>query len=468
MSSQLIYRENSPLADSLEKVAQNLFNYCLENGDWSPDFDTPAIKGFITAASQDQELSYNWSIAAAFEYLYSLLAEQAEDLRTHQPPAKPAEIAEFIQRFRKAMTAGLTDHWLVMPIIRAKLKSLIRFGDYIFIPEQFTREQKIRVLAETIQIDYDQMLIRAEHTEKTRSPSFYEYTLMCRHLTHHTPWVTQLGTRTLQIDFALIRTLSQSIRLQTERVPSIASMLELQRSPNNHICYNTSSPHNWGQMPVWGEPSSTTFIGSLDWLEDPDTQNQLSALDHRLGVASPLDRLAFRFQRAALFYSKAVDIDLLNRSRAFEGLALELLHLLIAAETLLLDREAEKRLRLATLLSRLVLLDDVSPSGVFSAINTCYTWRSDYVHSGEDVFPEYDEEFNEGKTQKSLYLARHVIARLIAKAPSILDFAAKKAQGSGPSNVCLGPRDTERAWFKYLDKIWFSVLSGRNLPKTTL
>ena len=102
---------------------------------------------------------------------------------------------------------------------------------------------------------------------------------------------------------------------------------------------------------------------------------------------------------------------------------MELLHLMIAAESLLLDREAEKRLRLATLLPRLVNIDGKTNQDIFSSINDIYSWRSDYVHSGEDVFPEYDEDFKDGEIQKKIYLVRRVIGQVLVDAPKWLSMS---------------------------------------------
>ena len=40
------------------------------------------------------------------------------------------------------------------------------------------------------------------------------------------------------------------------------------------------------------------------------------------------------------------------------------------------------------------------------------TGRSDYVHSSDDIFPEYDKNFQEGETIQKIYIVRCAIIRL--------------------------------------------------------
>ena len=154
-----------------------------------------------------------------------------------------------------------------------------------------------------------------------------------------------------------------------------------------------------------------------------------------------------------MFFSRASTTELVSLKDAFDGFGLELLHLMIEAESLLLEREFDQRLRLATLLSRL-FLSKIFPLDVFTSIDSTYTWRSDYVHSGDDVFPEYGEEFNIGEVQKTLYLLRHVIAKFIHDAPKILDFAEIKARERIAPPTPLSDKNRVTAWFDILQKMW--------------
>ena len=455
-------QQASSTTSPLEQKAYNLLNYCVKENSWNPDYETPAIVGFINEAANDKEMKPVWFIEPAIEYFYFLLEQYKEELSSVKPPAPKASASAFVDRFRNMMKANITAHWLVMPIHRAKLNDVLEFGDYLFIPEHFPRKKKLAILAEKSLVTQKEMEERAEHTEETRSRNFYEYTLMCRMVSHHSSWVHHYGTRIALLDFAILRVLKHAHELETHETLDYASVPESLREPNRHIVVNTKDSYSWGHLPMWADAQTITMYGDLDWLRDKRIQCRFTELERAVGFTKPIDRLAFRFLRAAIFFSKAIDIQLTTRKKEFEGFGLELLHLMIAAESLLLDREAEKRLRLATLLSRLVNITGCSTEDIFTSIDSCYNWRSDYVHSGDDVFPEYENNFEEGQIQKKVYLVRHVIARLISEAPKYLKATEELVQRSTQSQLSV--KACEKAWFKHLDEIWFAVLSGSGQP----
>lgn len=438
---------------SLKVRAFELLNHCLKNNEWSPDTSTSAVVAFSDASYDTDDLETVWHMETVNDILYKLLDDYREKLSGTKPPVSDENASSFTQLFCDTLRANVADHWLITPIHRAKISNLIEFGDYLFIPDAFPRNEKLRILAEKSKITMEDMVWRAEHTEKTRSPNFYNYSLMCRKINHQTSFVNFISNRVVLLDFAILRVLKYATELDVQSPFHSITISEYRRAENMHLVINAQSSSKWGHSPIWSDAHTTTLVGNLNWLHDQVVQNEMMALENSIGYLHQIDRLSFRFRRAAMFYSKAVDMQLASRKRSFEGYGLELLHLMIAAESLLLDRESEKRLRLATLISRLVDIENHSQREVFESFDTCYNLRSDYVHSGDDIFPEYNENFEDGQIKQNIYIVRHAVAKIICDAPRYLALAKQLAQSDNKTNA-------EKAWFVHLDNIWKGVLSG--------
>lgn len=447
-----------PEYGSLIKKTKDLLYFIIANGKNAVDYDSPAINGFIDEASQSPVLSEKWSTAEGYDVLFFLLENFLTENCEKKPSITDDCAKNFLNRYVNLLNSSISDYWLIIPIENAKFEKDIKFGDFYFIPEEKPRKEKIKILANLSSISLEEMSHHAEHTEKSRSPSFYEYTLLCHKIRHQNFWVNIKGSRILQLDIALLRALetelgeSYGIRHQ--------SINELSRESNHQILVLSKSSSNWGHIPLNFDENNTVLSGNLNWLNNQNLQRRFLELNNLLGYNNEIDRLGFRFRRAFIFFSKSIDIHLRSR-RTNEGFALELLQLMIAAESLLLDREAEKRLRLATLLSRLVEIEGKSIEQIFTAINDIYNWRSDYVHSGQDVFPEYDENFNEGETLQKISLVKRSISNFILNAPKWISLADYKDITRKQSYA--DERFRENAWFKFLDDTWKSILSGRSI-----
>ena len=435
----------------LLKAAKDLLNYCSSNKPVSLDYDLPVINGFIKYVSNLKELSEIWSFDEGFDILFLLLEDFINQEKVKVPPIADNVVEEFVNNYIVTLSRNTKDYWLVMPLEDADLSNPISFGDYFFIPEDIDREEKIKVLADLVSISYKEMEKRVEHTEKTRSENFYDYPLMCHKINRFNSWIRIHGSDILCLDIAILRVIEHSTgKKDRGHAKPISKLI---RKSNKHFLIHSQGLSNWGHQLLSMSEQSAYFSGDLNWLEITKYQNEFTGLNSILGDMNPIDRLTFRFRKAFLLFNKSIDIQLMNRGIS-GGFALELLHLMIAAECILLNRENEKRLRLATLLSRLVKIEEKSTKEIFDAVNDIYNWRSDYVHSGEDVFPEYDRNFKEGDIQKKIKLVRQAISCLLLNTP-------KWIGNSNVGNLCQD-KSNEKVWFDYLDNIWFSVLSGQD------
>ena len=174
------------------------------------------------------------------------------------------------------------------------------------------------------------------------------------------------------LDFAILRLLKHASILQSSKNLDavVIGPDEHGRDDNRHILINTKYPSGRGHIPFWADSQSTTILGDLDWLESETIQSKFIEIENIVGYLTSIDRLAFRFRRAVMFFSRAIDLQHATRKGLFEGYGLEILHLMLAAESLLLGRKPEKRLRLATLISRLVNIDGFTSEELFINFST--------------------------------------------------------------------------------------------------
>lgn len=442
----------------LMRKASDLLNYCLAKKGRVIEYNAFAINGFIDAAYETPLLNETWSFTDAHNILLDLLGIFSENNKNINPPVTENKVIDFIEKFFSVYSDNISDYWIVIPLMKAKVSEVYKFSNYLFIPEMMERNEKLTILSNLIDLPPDEIIFRAAHTEQSRSPSFYDYTLLCHHIHHHYYWINQMCSRVALLDIAILRTINQSLTLNSSQPWEY--YIEDYRKINRHILIHTFENSRWGHVPLWSNENSTVVLGGLEWLQQKEYQEKFVQLIELVGYEQEVDRLLYRFRRSIQIYSKSIDIRLGNR-HTNEGYAMELLHLLIAAEGLLLERENEKRIRLAALLSRFVKIDGKTSEEIFKAINDIYTWRSDYVHSGKEVFPEYDENFEESETLRKIYLLRLVISKFLVDSNKWLSMASANLPQSPGTKAFI---NNENQWFSYVDQIWQSILSGAKLP----
>lgn len=140
---------------------------------------------------------------------------------------------------------------------------------------------------------------------------------------------------------------------------------------------------------------------------------------------------------------------------------------MIAAEGILLDRETEKRLRLSYLLPLFGRPSELSQAEGYQVVQKCYNWRSDYVHSGDDIFPDYDATFEPGEPQRYLYWLRRMVARLLASSPNWIALAEEQLEDG--VDIQVSKKAREQIWFRYISNCWESAFSeNKDLPEPSV
>jgi len=74
---------------------------------------------------------------------------------------------------------NISDHLIVVPIQDAQIKKKIKFDNLTFIPQSYSRERKINIIAQISRKTKKETTWIVKHTENSRSADFLKYPLLC-------------------------------------------------------------------------------------------------------------------------------------------------------------------------------------------------------------------------------------------------------------------------------------------------
>jgi len=421
----------------------DLFHYCIRTGDWEPELDCRPLLAFADEASKHKQIVSNWEAMTAYDLILIMLDNHKERILRG---VDSTLCKEFVEKFIKYLSRHRASHLIVLPILKTTADSVIEFNRFSVIPYSLSRDEKISILAKKTNRSFESTENLAKHTEKSRSPNFYNNTLFCIKITHQTNWINMKARQIALWNIAFLRALHYGLEY---RKPSLLFGRFVPGPENKHMLIISKQDWRCSHLPL-DFNASCSF--SLEWLRKENVQQRLVRLNNLLVFPDVLDRLSYRFFRSFRLFSKS--IDFIEMNEAFEGIGLSILFLMIAAEGVLLDRESEKRVRLSSLLPKFGCPPRISRSHAYNTVNDCYQWRSDFVHSGTDKFPDYDEDFKEGKHQKEFNLLRKMVARMLLNCPRYINRAKQRVKRITGSKKNLDKYEAEKEWFNYLRERW--------------
>lgn len=421
----------------------NLLHYCRKTGDWEPELDNKALQAFENEAIKHKQIASIWEAMTAYDLTLIMLDNYKERILRG---VDSTLCKEFVEKFIKYLSRHRASHLIVLPILKTTVDSTIEFNRFSVIPYGLSREEKISILAKKTDRSFESTEYLAKHTEKSRSPNFYNNTLFCIKIIHQTQWINMQAREIAMWNIAFLRALYYGLEYKK---PSLLFGRFVPGPENKHMLIISKQDWRCSHLPLEFN-ASCSF--SLNWLRKIDIQKQLVRLNNLLIFPDVLDRLSYRFFRSFRLFSRS--IDLIEMKEPFEGFGLSILFLMIAAEGILLDRESEKRARLSCLLPKFGCPSHVSRSQAYNTVNDCYQWRSDFVHSGTDKFPDYDEDFKEGMHQKEFNLLREMVARMLLNYPRYINLAKQRVKRITGNKKNLDKYEAEKEWFNYLRECW--------------
>lgn len=416
---------------SLKRSALDLLFHCKATGDWEPEAQDKPVQNLLQVVSSHPDFERVFSLEIAYSLLLTQLASPELQAKT---TFTDDHAARFLSHLRTNLSANVAEHWVVVPIRNARLTTTIQFQDFAFIAG--SREEKIDTLGNLGQISKAESISRAEHTEASRSPGFFEHPLLAIKVIHQTDHVNYLARR-----YALWAIYSLQAIFWGYIYPEETPTLLLARRRCNHLVIYAKDRWRFGHQPL-GSRAGCRF--GLGWLRKRWNQGRFTHLFRNIVAPPSVDGLTCRFSRALRFFGKAVDTE--EGKEVFEGMGISLLFLMIAAETVLLARDFEKRAKLTVLLPRLAKLPEHTRSECASAIDQVYRFRSDFVHSATDVYPDWDEDFSKGENAQNVELVKRMVARLLCDAPKHIQKMLERTNQD--------TSEISSKWFEFLRSQW--------------
>ena len=417
---------------NITKLTLDLLNYCRRIGEWEPDETDRPIQNLLTGLSESPEYQQFFTLDTAYGLV--LLELGKENLQVKEKfDNNDAEL--FLTNIRDGLSANAANHWIVIPLRRATLTHTIRFRNFVFIAGD--RSQKIEVLRRLNRISKVKAEFRASHTERTRSPGFFEYPLLAIRIKHQTGFVEAISNKYALWSICALQAIYWAYIYPNSEIPFFIEP----HGRSGHLAVYATDDWRYGHRPLHFK-SECRF--KLDWLASPEHQKRFTAIYKNIIVNSNRDSLSFRFFRALRYFGKAIDTE--TSREIFEGMGMSLLYLLIAAEGILLSQDFEKRSRLTVLLPALTKVSNTEQKECARALDNIYRYRSDFVHDGSDIYPDWDEDLKSGEKTNQIRLVKRMVAKLLADSPKHIDSVFRK--------VNKDLTKIEGEWFKALREKW--------------
>ena len=426
-----------------KRLALDLLHYCRNTGDWQPDYSNKPLGNLLDFLGNQPDYARYFNPYLAYDMLMYQLAESSWQAKTS---FTDVDAEQLLTRLAQNIEINAADHWIIVPLRDAELQTTIRFGNFAFIGG--TRDEKIDALHRLCRISLEEALSRANHTEVTRSPGFFEYPLLAIRIKHQTNTVEGLAKRYALWCLCALQALYWGYIYPGNRRSRFRHAGEGEKVCR-HLCIYAKDDWRYGHKPFYSSPHC---YFNLDWLKNPVHQRRFTALFTSVINISIQDKLTFLFYRSLRFFGRAISIS--QSQEEFEGMGITLLYLMIAAEGILLNNNYEKRLRLSVLLPRLAKYPGYSINECTSAIDRVYKLRSDFVHSGTDPYPEslnfdpFSEETTGEPKMSDDMLVRCLIAKLLSDAPRHI----KRVRRTPSKNT-----DLSEIWFDVLNNEWLKV-----------
>jgi hypothetical protein len=421
------------------KLALDLLQYCRSTRDWEPDYTNKPLENLITFLENQSDFARYFNPHLAYRLIrYDLAKPGWQD----KSSVTDADAEQLLARLAENIEINAADHWIIVPLRDAELQTTIRFKNFALIGG--TRDEKIDALGKLCRISLQKVSDSVEHTETSRSPGFFAHPLLAIRIKHQTNNVERLAKRYALWCLCALHTIYWAYIYPANprsRIRNARDVVDREKACQ-HLCIYAKEDWRWGHQPFTSSPQCSFNLG---WLEIPAHQRRFTALFTSVIEMPSQDNLTFLFYRSLRFFGRAISIR--QSAEEFEGMGITLLYLMIAAEGILLNNNYEKRLRLSVLLPRLAKYPGYTVNDCTAALDRVYRLRSDFVHSGTDFYPFYEEAPKEPKLSDEM-LVRCLIAKLLCDAPRHIERARQTPSES---------TDLSEVWFAMLNSEWRKV-----------
>lgn len=420
--------------ESLRRFAKAALYYCNRNNKW--DIDMHSDKPLKTLSEKIYEHP-RFSDIFEFEIAESIINSYLEDIHIQQQTNYGDQDADqFLEYIYENLYINIKERWIIFPLEGAFLSKTVKYKDFIFISGD--KNDKLNTLRKIFNLSLNKTKARMQHIEN-KSPSFLQHPLVAIRVKHQYNYVSYRARHIgLYINSILHAIYWGNVYPKYELSPFI------NMHQNEHVnifltCGNTENDYNTNPLNF----NTDCFI-DLDWLLEKKYIKLLDVLYQDM-VMKKHNPVSKKFLNGIIFFKRAIAVEDINDIN--QGLGTSLLLLTIASENILLKYEDSKRNRLCVLFPRLIKWDVMDKNEFSSLISQIYTWRSEFVHAGRELYEDYNEDFSSGPNTQQYINFKVAVSKLLCRSPYFIRLV----------NNRFVKQDSIRhidLWNTYLDNHW--------------
>lgn len=295
-----------------------------------------------------------------------------------------------IQNIIKTFELNKKVHYLLIPIDGAKLSVDIHFDSFDFIIGN--EKEKLDKILKITGLDKSKIHEFIEHTKKSRSEDFMISPILVLKIDNVNSNVCRSASYIAQRIFQIIKLMIY--KLETEK--DIIELITDGHQNNYHVAIIGEENWQFGHGHWW---NLIQCKYSLDFLSNQKNQKEFVDLANTFVFENCKDELYYKFSNALALFEKS-----LEQYENYRDITLSMLLLFSSAESLLIDRDNEKKFRLSVIWPRLVSITDKEQKDLCILIRASYEKRNHFVHNGNLIHSNEEE---------SLRMLHQMLAKLI-------------------------------------------------------
>lgn len=421
--------ENKRLLSILNAFA----NYSLKTGTFEYEYNDKPFQNLYDALYKIKEIQEFFDLDIL---MYGV--EKAITSRFQKTPIKLEEdnIEDILHEIITTLKSNLSEHFIVVPIQFAQFNEKIKIDNLIFIPHNYNRNEKLKIISRASKKSFYETQWIVEHTEKSRSEDFLNYSLLVIKQNQQTSIVHYNALNVAKIIIYSIRCFYYGNIYKTpkDKTKLIFQSHNRYSDPSHLAIY---AKENWRQN---HKPLNfdVNLPFDLTWLEDGKTVREFKRFINRIYVKGNLDDFNLTFLNALILYNESIN----------QNTSISTIITMTIAESILTRNRNEKRLRISATLPRILKFSKNKQKNTSKIFDELYQKRNNFVHSGESVSIEYDFESSEPTV---LEKGRIITAQLILNYPKFEKIVDKE--------ISINNQKTRmKHWENYIDSIFREII----------
>lgn len=297
-----------------------------------------------------------------------------------------------IQNIIETLELNKKVHYLLIPINGARLSADIHFASFHFI--NGGEEEKEEKIQHITRLDRYKIHDFIEHTQKSRSKDFMKYPILVLQIDNVHSNIYRSASITAQRIFQIIKLMVYNLETKQDIYELASNWYE----DNYHVAIIGEEDWQFGHGNWW---NLIQCKYSLDFLSELNNQNEFVELVNTFVFENHRDELHYKFSNALELFEKS-----LEQYENYKDITLSMMILFSAAESLLTERDNEKKLRLSVIWPRIVTITDKDQKDLCILIRDSYEKRNNFVHAGNLMYDSEKEEIR---------VLHQMLAKLISK-----------------------------------------------------